>query len=263
VLAPEAVAKPVLKSPDEIATMRKACRAAAAVLREAASRVTPGISTRELDQWVGERIRSHGASSAFFKYRNFPGQCCISVNEAVIHGIGDDRRLRLGDLVKLDVGVRLHGFIGDVAMTVAVGGCSVEAQKLMDVTVQALYKGISFARPGNRVNDIGRAIQGVVESEGYGVVREFCGHGVGRSLHEEPQIPNYVDPERGQVRLKPGMTLAIEPMVTAGDPSVEILKDGWTVVTRDRKMAAHFEHTVLVTDGEPEILTRDGLAALY
>ena len=227
--------------------MRKAGLIAASVLREGVKLVEPGLKTEVLDRAIGSIIRRHGATSAFFRYRDFPGQCCISVNEAVIHGIGNERRLMFGDLVKLDVGVRVDGFIGDVAMTVAVGGCSVEAQKLMDVTVQALYKGISFARPGNRVNDIGRAIQGVVESEGYGVVREFCGHGVGRSLHEEPQIPNYVDPERGQVRLKPGMTLAIEPITGLGLENTRELPDGWTIEAVDGQLAAHFEHTILLT----------------
>jgi len=255
--------KPAIKSPHEIDSMRKAGVVAARVLREAVSLVTPGVTTRQLDQWIGEVIRQHGATSAFHRYRDFPGQCCISVNEAVIHGVGNDRRLQFGDVAKLDVGVRVNGFVGDVAMSVPVGGCSPLAQKLMDVTVQALYEGVSFARAGNRVNDIGRAVQTRVQAHGFGIVREFCGHGVGRSVHEEPQVPNYVDPEKGNTRLRAGMTIAIEPMVTVGDPAVEVLADKWTVVTRDRQLSAHFEHTVLVTDGEPEILTTDGLPGLY
>lgn len=243
--------------------MREAGAISARVLREAAVLVTPGVSTRDLDAQVGEIIRRCGAVSAFYRYRDFPGQCCISVNEGVIHGIGGARRLKLGDLVKLDVGVRFEGMVGDVAMTVACGGCSPAAQKLMDVTIKALYDGVSFARAGNDVIAVGRAVQKRVEANGYGVVREFCGHGVGRSVHEDPQVPNYDDGRRSGVRLKPGMTIAIEPMVTAGKAAVEILEDGWTVVTQDRQFAAHFEHTVLVTEGDPEILTRDNLPNLY
>lgn len=253
----------MLKSPREIESMRKAGAVAARVLREASLLVTPGVSTGDLDVQVGQIIRRHGAVSAFHRYRDFPGQCCISVNEGVIHGIGGVRRVQLGDLVKLDVGVRFEGMVGDVAMTVACGGCSPAAQKLIDVTIKALYAGVSFARAGNRVTTVGRAVQEWVESNGFGVVREFCGHGVGRSVHEDPQVPNYDDGRRGGVRLKPGMTIAIEPMVTAGKPAVEILEDGWTVVTQDRQFAAHFEHTVLVTEGDPEILTRDDLPNLY
>jgi methionyl aminopeptidase len=252
-----------VKSPQDLDAMRQAGAVAARVLREAAGLVGPGLTTGELDRRIGEIIRSHGASSAFYRYREFPGQCCISVNEAVIHGIGGARRLQFGDLVKLDIGVRYKGFVGDVAMSVPVGGCSPLAQKLMDVTAQALYEGVSFARAGNRVNDIGRAVQTVVEANGFGVVREFCGHGVGRSVHEDPQVPNYVDPVRGQAKLRAGMTIAIEPMVTAGNPAVEVLPDRWTVVTRDRQLTAHFEHTVLITEDEPEILTRDEMPGLY
>jgi methionyl aminopeptidase len=162
--------------------------------------------------------------------------------------------VNFGDIISLDVGVLHHGFIGDIARTVAVGGCSVEAQRLMDVTERALQEGIAQARPGNRVVDISRAIQKYVESNGYSVVREFVGHGVGRSMHEEPQVPNYVDGKKSP-QLRPGMTLAIEPMVNAGSPEVRVLKDGWTVVTKDGQLSAHFEHTVLITEAEPEILT--------
>lgn len=250
------------KSALEIEAMRQAGRIAATVLREASALVAPGLTTASLDRQVGELIARHDAVSAFLGYRDFPAQCCISVNEAVVHGIGNDRRLQFGDLVKLDIGVRYKGFIGDVAMSLAVGGCSPLAQKLMDVTVQALYEGISAARGGNRVSDISRAVQRRVEGAGFSVVREFVGHGVGRSVHEEPQVPNYVD-ARSNAKLKPGMTIAIEPMVNAGGAAVEILSDEWTVLTRDRQLSAHFEHTVLITGGEPEILTRDGLAPLY
>ncbi|MFM7101300.1 MAG: type I methionyl aminopeptidase, partial [Verrucomicrobiota bacterium] len=247
------MARALTKTADEIAGMRLAGRIAARVLRRAAGLVTPGVTGRDLDRQVGEIILQEGATSAFLGYRGFPGNCCLSVNEAVIHGIGSERRLQFGDLVKLDIGVRFRGFVGDVAMTVACGGCGPEAQKLMDVTARSLYEGISQARSGRAVNEIGRAVQEVVEQAGFGVVREFCGHGVGRAVHEEPQIPNYVDRQRHE-RLRAGMTIAIEPMVTLGSPRVEILRDRWTVVTLDRQLAAHFEHTVLVTDGEPEIL---------
>ena len=242
--------------------MREAGKLAAVVLRSAAALVEPGLSTAELDAKVGELIKANGAVSAFHGYRGFPGQCCISVNEAVVHGIGDARRLQFGDIVKLDIGVRNKGFVGDVAMSVAVGGCLPAGQKLMDVTTQALYDGISVARAGNRVSDISRAVQKRVEAAGFSVVREFVGHGVGRSVHEDPQVPNYVDP-RNSVRLRAGMTIAIEPMVNAGGAAVEVLGDRWTVVTKDRQLSAHFEHTVLVTDGEAEILTKDGLPPLY
>lgn len=256
------MATPKPKSPAEIAAVRKAGELAASVLREAGGLVVPGITTRELDVHVGNLIRARGAMSAFLGYRNFPANCCISVNEGVVHGIGNDRRLQFGDLVKLDIGVRYKGFVGDVAMTIAVGGCTLLAQKLMDVTAHALYLGISQARAGNLVSEISRAIQTHVEGSGFSVVREFVGHGVGRSVHEEPQVPNYVD-SRQSTRLKAGLIIAIEPMVNAGTSGVEILDDRWTVVTKDRQLSAHFEHTVLVTEADPEILTRDGMKPLY
>lgn len=250
------------KGPSEILAIRQAGRLASEVLRKTAALVTLGITTKEIDQFVGSTIRATGATSAFLGYKGFPGNCCISVNEAVVHGIGNDRRLQFGDLVKLDIGVRLNGFIGDVAMSIPVGGCSPLAQKLMDVTTAALHLGIAQARSGGRVNDISRAIQAHVESHGFSVVREFVGHGVGRSLHEEPQVPNFVDP-RNTTRLRSGTAIAIEPMVNVGSPQVEILADDWTVVTRDRQLSAHFEHTVLITDDGPEILTQDGESPLY
>jgi len=250
------------KSAHEIDAMRRAGSIAAKVLREAKSLVVPGVTTAELDRKVGNIIQNYDALSAFFGYRNFPAQCCISVNEAVVHGIGNDRRLQFGDLVKLDIGVRYKGYVGDVAMSIPVGGCSPMVQKLMDVTTQALYDGISVAISGNRVTDISRAVQKRVEGAGFSVVREFVGHGVGRSVHEDPQIPNYVD-HRSNAKLKAGMTIAIEPMVNVGNAAVEILADQWTVLTKDRKLSAHFEHTVLIADGPAEILTRDGLKSLY
>lgn len=253
---------PQPKTPSEVALVKRAGSIAALVLRKASDSIRPGITTLELDRTVGALIESEGATSAFLGYRGFPANCCISVNEGVVHGIASERRLQYGDLVKLDVGVRYRGFVGDVAMTVAVGGCSPLAQKLMDVTIDSLHLGIAQARAGNKVSDISRAIQNHVEANGFNVVREFVGHGVGRSVHEEPQIPNYVD-DRYNCRLVPGLTLAIEPMVNAGAPGVEILRDHWTVVTKDRQLSAHYEHTVLVTDGDPEILTRDEGKPLY
>src|SRR5438046_8347509 len=199
-------------------------------------------------------MKSYGAKRAFLGYRKYPCQVCISVNDQVVHGLAGVRLLKFGDIVSLDVGVVHNGFVGDTARTVAVGGCGVLAQKLMDVTEKALYEGIAQAQAGNRVTDISRAIQNYVESNGFSVVREFVGHGVGRSVHEDPQVPNYVDPKSNQ-KLVPGMTLAIEPMVNAGGPGVKILKDGWTAVTQDGSLSAPFEHTVMNTGAEPEILT--------
>ena len=244
----------ILKTERDLEAMRPACAVASAVLDEVAAFVQPGVTTREVDQFAAQRMKHYGARSAFLGYRKFPCQACISVNEEVVHGLGNARQLRFGDIVSLDIGVIHRGFVGDTARTVAVGGCGVLAQKLMDVTEKSLYEGISQALPGNRVVDISRAIQGYVESNGFSVVREFVGHGVGRTVHEDPQIPNFDDGKRSE-KLRPGMTLAIEPMVNAGLPAVKILNDGWTVVTQDGSLSAHFEHTVLITESEPEILT--------
>jgi methionyl aminopeptidase len=244
----------ILKTERDLEAMRPACAVASAVLAEIIAFIQPGVTTREVDEFAAAVIKRHGARSAFLGYRNYPCHTCISVNDEVVHGLAGDRVLRFGDIVSVDCGVIYRGYVGDTARTVAVGGCSVEAQRLMDVTEQALYEGIAAARPGNRVTDISRAIQTCVEANGFSVVREFVGHGVGRSMHEEPQVPNFVDPRCNQ-RLRPGMTLAIEPMVNAGRPEVKVLKDGWTVVTQDGSLSAHFEHTVLITEGEPEILT--------
>jgi len=243
-----------LKSGDDLQMMRPACVVARKVLQEIAGFIRPGVTTRQVDNFAAERMRAHGAKSAFLGYRKYPCHTCISVNEEVVHGLANERELRFGDIVSVDVGVRYNGFIGDNALTVAVGGCGVLAQRLMDVTEQSLHLGIAAAVPGNRVTDISRAVQDYVEGNGFSVVREFVGHGVGRTMHEEPQVPNFVDRKMNE-RLRPGMTIAIEPMVNAGRPDVKILKDGWTVVTQDGSLSAHFEHTVLITDGEPEILT--------
>jgi len=244
----------ILKSERDLALMRPAGALARTILDEVCDFIRPGMTTKQIDQFAAECIKQRGAKSAFLGYRKYPCHLCISVNDEVVHGLASDRRVAFGDIVSLDVGVVLNGFIGDTARTIAVGGCSVEAQRLMDVTDQALYLGIAQALPGNRVVDVARAVQGHVEGHGYSVVREFVGHGVGRSMHEEPQVPNFDDGKKSP-KLRSGMTIAIEPMVNAGGPEVRILNDGWTAVTRDGSLSAHFEHTVLVTEGEPEILT--------
>ena len=245
----------LLKSERDLEAMRPACAVAAAVLSEVAAFVQPGQTTRDIDEFAAGRIKHYGAKSAFLGYRKYPCYICISVNDQVVHGLAGTRQLQFGDIVSLDVGVSYNGFIGDTARTVAVGGCNLAAQKLMDVTEKSLYEGIAQAIPGNRVVDISRAVQKYVEANGFSVVREFVGHGVGRTMHEEPQVPNYVEGKSSSPKLRPGMTIAIEPMVTAGMPGVKILNDGWTVVTQDGSLSAHFEHTVLITESEPEIMT--------
>jgi methionyl aminopeptidase len=244
----------IIKSGRDVEAMRLAGAVAAAVLAEVADYVVPGVTTKAMDDYAASRMKNYGARRAFLGYRTYPCQICISVNEQVVHGLAGDRQLQYGDIVSLDVGVVYHGFIGDTACTVVAGGCDVRTQRLLDITEQALYKGIDQALPGQRVVDISRAIQNFVEGNGYSVVREFVGHGVGRTVHEEPQVPNYVD-GKSSPRLRSGMTLAIEPMVNAGSAAVKILSDGWTVVTQDGQPSAHFEHTVLITEAEPEILT--------
>lgn len=243
-----------IKNERDIVAMREAGSIARTVLEEVAAYVQPGMTTKSVDQYAGECIARHGARSAFLGYKKYPCNICISVNEEVVHGLAGDRRVEFGDIVSLDVGVYWNGFVGDTAKTVAVGGCSLEAQRLMDVTEKSLAEGIAQARAGNRVVDISRAIQSCVESHGFSIVKEFVGHGVGRSVHEEPQVPNYVD-GKSSPKLRPGMTIAIEPMVNAGKPQVRQLNDGWTVVTKDGQLSAHFEHTVLITEAEAEILT--------
>ena len=235
--------------------MRPACGVARAVLDDITSMITPGVTTREIDHFAAERIRAYGARSAFLGYRNYPCNVCISVNDEVVHGLAGERRLSFGDIVSIDVGVLFNGFVGDNARTVAVGGCDAGAQALLDVTEQSLYEGIAEAKAGNHVSDISRAIQRYVEENGFSVVREYVGHGVGRSVHEAPEIPNFVDSSKASPLLRAGMTLAIEPMVNAGRPDTKTLNDGWTVLTVDGSLSAHFEHTVLVTTGEPVILT--------
>jgi methionyl aminopeptidase len=243
-----------LKTPEEIERMRVACTAAAEILAAVAHEVQPGRTTAELNEVAAGLIAKFGGKSPFLGYKGYPGHICVSVNEEVVHGIPSKRRVQYGDIVSLDVGIVLNGFVGDNATTVAVGVVAARTQQLLRVTEQALHAGIAAARAGNRVGDISSAVQTMVEAEGFSVVREFVGHGVGRKMHEEPQIPNYGRAGDGP-KLKPGMTLAIEPMINAGASAVVMLSDGWTVVSADGAPSAHFEHTVLVTDAEAEILT--------
>lgn len=238
--------------------MRAAGRAAADVLSRLVSEVKPGVTTGEIDAFAAELMREGDCSSAFLGYRGFPGNICISVNDEVVHGIGGPRRIQYGDIVKLDVGVVKGGWVGDTATTVGVGALPKELQQLLNVTERALAAGIAQAVAGGRLGDLCSAIGEVVAQAGMSVVRDFVGHGVGRKLHEEPQIPNYGRPGTGP-KLKAGMTLAIEPMVNLGGASVRVLEDQWTVVAVDGKPSAHFEHTVLVTMGAPEILTQRSL----
>ena len=244
----------VIKNDREMDQMRQACKITAAARALAGEMVRPGVSTRQIDKAVHDYIVAQGAKPSFLNYNGFPASTCISVNSVVIHGIPGGYVLKEGDIVSVDVGAYYKGFHGDCAATFACGAISTEAQKLIDVTEQSFFEGIRFATPGHRVSDISHAIQKHVESNGFSVVRSFVGHGVGAKLHEEPEVPNYGEPGRGP-RLLPGMTLAIEPMVNTGTHEVRILKDGWTVMTCDGKLSAHYENTVCITDGEPEILT--------
>lgn len=243
-----------LKSPREIELMRRAGALTAQARALAGSMVEPGVTTLEIDHAVRDFIRSHGAEPSFLNYGGYPGSACISINDVVIHGIPDHRKLMEGDIVSVDVGAYIGGFHGDCAATFACGRISPEAQDLIDVTRQSFFEGIRFAREGRRLLDISAAIQTYVESHGYSIVREYVGHGVGTAMHEPPEIPNYGHPGRGP-RLLRGMTLAIEPMVNAGSAAIKQMPDGWTVRTLDGKWAAHYENTILITDGEPEILT--------
>ena len=244
----------VCKSPAELERMRTANGVVAEILQQLRGMVAPGVTTGELDAVAGRLIAEAGGTSAFKGYRGYPATLCASVNDQVVHGIPSGRTLVEGDIVSLDMGVLLNGFYGDSAVTVGVGGIGDDTQELLRVTEEALYRGIEQAQVGGRVSDIGYAVQRHVEEHGFSVVREFVGHGIGAGLHEEPQIPNYGDPGRGP-RLAEGMVLAIEPMVNMGRPGVRMLDDGWTAVTRDRSLSAHFEHTVAVTAGGPLILS--------
>ncbi len=245
----------VLKSPAELAVMRRACQVAALALQNVAQSVRPGITTRELDRIAEERIRDQGGVPSFLGYRGFPASLCVSVNDEVVHGIPGRRRLKEGEIVSLDLGAIVDGFHGDLAVTVPVGDISEALAHLLRVTQEALEEGIRTVRPGGRLGDVSAAIQRHAERHGFSVVREFAGHGVGRRLHEEPQVPNFGRPGDGVV-LQQGMTLAIEPMVNMGTSEVVVDPDGWTVRTRDRKPSAHFEHTVAVTERGADVLTR-------
>lgn len=243
-----------LKSRSELALMRESCRMTAEVLARVAEAVQPGVTTGELDLLAQRIIGEMGAKPSFLGYQGFPAAMCISVNEEVIHGIPGNRVIQIGDMVSLDVGVYYKGFHGDSACTVLVGVVDPEMVRLVEATKEALAAAIAVVRPGARLSDVSHAVEQLIERAGFSVVRDFVGHGVGRNLHEDPQIPNYGPPGRGPV-LKPGMTLAIEPMINQGGPDVKVLSDQWTVVTRDGKPSAHFEHTVAVLDEGAEILT--------
>lgn len=246
----------IIKSKAEVHKMQRAGRLVAqahALIRDA---IAPGITTEALDQLVADFFAKQGAESSFLGYQGYPAHICTSVNEEVVHGIPDAKVLEEGDIVAVDIGAHVDGFHGDSAWTYTVGDVPEETQRLLQVTEEALFKGIEKAVVGGRLSDISHAIQMHAEAAGFSIVREFVGHGIGRDMHEAPQIPNYGSPGRGP-RLRAGMTLAIEPMVNAGSPAVKILDDGWTVVTIDTKMSAHFEHTVAVTDDGPVILTLD------
>ena len=245
----------VCRSAAELERMREAGRLVGEVLTELSAKVAPGVSTAELDELAEKRIKQAGAAPAFKGYHGYPATICASINDEVIHGIPSGRRvLAEGDVISIDVGASLDGYFGDSAVTLPVGRVSEQAATLLRVTEESLYLAIGRARPGCRVSDIGHAVQRHVEAFGFSVVREFVGHGIGVRMHEEPQVPNYGEPGHGP-RLAEGMVLAIEPMVNAGKPAVKVLADGWTAVTRDTSLSAHFEHTVAVTAGEPWILT--------
>ena len=246
----------VLKTSRELAIMREAGRISAMALKVAGEAVEPGVSTWEIDRVARKYIESQGAVPSFLGYGGFPASACISVNNVVIHGIPSKRQIiKAGDIVSIDIGAMFEGFNGDNAYTFACGEISAEAQRLLDATRESLYEGIKQATAGNRLGDIGSAVQRYVEARGYSVVRDFVGHGVGAKLHEDPSVPNYGTPGRG-VRLLPGMTIAIEPMVNQGRHEVQVQKDGWTTVTRDGKLSAHFEHSVAITPDGPVMLSK-------
>lgn len=243
-----------IKTENQIAKMRRAGQLLAKTEELIAKAIAPGVTTAYLDQLAEDYIRSQGGIPSFKGYGGFPATLCTSVNEEVVHGIPGKRILNEGDILSVDMGCILEGYHGDMARTYAVGEISAEAKKLIEVTKQSFFKGIKFAKEGNHLNDIGSAIQKYVEENGFSVVRAYVGHGIGKELHEAPEIPNFRTLSKG-VQLKKGMTLAIEPMVNVGDYNVRLLKDGWTTVTKDGKYAAHYENTILITDGAPEILT--------
>ncbi len=248
------IAMIIIKSPREVEQLKKSNAIVAEVFEKLKGMIVPGVTTKELDRVAEEYILLKGGRPAFKGYRGFPATLCISVNEQVVHGIPGQRRLEEGDIVSLDVGVNLGGYFGDAAMTLPVGEIDPGAKRLLEVTEKALYVGIERAKVGNRLFDISYAIQRWVESHGFSVVRDFVGHGIGRDLHEEPQVPNFGTPHQGP-RLEKGMVFALEPMVNEGAYGVRVLSDGWTVVTADGKRSAHFEHTVAISDDGAEVLS--------
>jgi len=243
-----------IKSAKEIDLMRRAGRITAAARALAGNMVSPGVTTLEIDKAVHDFILSQGAVPTFLGFEGYPGSACISINDEVIHGIPGHRRIQEGDIVSIDVGATKDGYVGDCAATYIAGEGSDLAKKLVAVTRQSFFEGIKFARPGFRISDIGSAVQQYVEKNGFSVVREYVGHGVGADMHEDPEVPNYGKPGHGP-RLVRGMTIAVEPMVDAGDWQVRVMKDGWTVRTADGSLSAHYENSILITDGDPEILT--------
>lgn len=243
-----------LRTRAEIEKIRRAGRIVAEVLRDLRKMVVPGITTRELDRYAEAKIKSKGALPTFKGYRGFPASICTSINEEIVHGIPSDRKLREGDIIGIDCGATVEGYVGDAAMTVIVGDAPEEIKRLVAAAEEALYRAIERAHVGNRLHDISYAVQEYAESLGYGVVRDYCGHGVGTRMHEDPQVPNYGKPGTGP-KLRPGLVLAIEPMLNLGTYQVEVAGDGWTVLTADRQPSAHFEHTIAVTENGPVILT--------
>lgn len=244
-----------IKTEQELERMRAAGRITALARKAAADAVRPGVTTGEIDRVVRKTIEGHGAVPSFLGYGGFPGSACVSINDEVIHGIPSQTRVvNEGDIVKIDVGAYIGGFHGDCAATIACGAVSEQARRLIEVTRQSFYEGIQFAREGNRVSDISAAIQACVEKNGFSVVRAYVGHGVGSALHESPEVPNFGRPGHG-LRLQRGMVLAVEPMVNVGVYDIKVLPDGWTVKTKDGKLSAHYENTIAITDGAPEILT--------
>ncbi|MCL2082812.1 MAG: type I methionyl aminopeptidase [Oscillospiraceae bacterium] len=243
-----------VKSPREIERMRRAGRVAALALRAGGEAVRPGMTTAQVCKAVCRVIENHGAVPTFLNYRGFPGGCCVSVNEELIHGIPGNRKLREGDIVSIDAGATLDGYVGDTAATFPVGCISDQAARLIEVTEDCFWAAADKARRGARVSDISKELEGYSKRQGFEIVKQYTGHGVGKRLHEDPEIPNFWDGSRG-ARLIPGMTLAIEPMVNLGSEDVEILSDGWTVVTTDGQLSSHYEHTLLVTQDAPEFLT--------
>ncbi len=244
----------VIKSDDEIAIMREACRIVAEVLDILVGEIRPGLKSGELDRIVEEEFQRRNAVPTFLGYLGYPARICVSINEEIVHGIPGERVLQEGDIVSLDLGATYRGFVGDSALTVGVGRISQEAQRLIDATYRSLWQGIRNARAGAPLGAVSHAIQAYAESRGYSVVREYVGHGIGREMHEEPQVPNFGPPERGPT-LRKGMVLALEPMVTVGDWRTKRHDDNWTVSTLDGGLSAHFEHTIVITEGEPEALT--------